>query len=63
MDITDALDSYLQAQIKVKKWEKQFNEEFYKPLAMVAIATAVKAAASLPAMQQQPGPEMNMRGE
>ena len=65
MDITDALDSYLQAKIKVGQWEREFNLKFYEPMAKVLIATAMRAANSIPPQNrpQVANNENQMRGE
>jgi hypothetical protein len=48
MDITDALDSYLTAKVKLDKWRREFETKFYKPIADVLIDIALREARNNP---------------
>jgi hypothetical protein len=53
MDVTDALDSYLRAKVRVGEWEAEFMGRFYKPVAEMIINMAVKAAGNDQFFDQQ----------
>jgi hypothetical protein len=48
MDITDALDSYLTAKVKLDKWRREFETKFYKPIADALIDIALREARNNP---------------
>jgi hypothetical protein len=52
MDITDALDSYLSAKVRVGLWEQEFNQKFYKPITDALINTAITNARNSPMFDQ-----------
>ena len=70
MDITDALDSYLNAKAKVGEWESEFIGKFYRPIADMIIQQALQNARTSPMIDQQklesrlsPGALRKFRGE
>lgn len=48
MNITDALDSYLTAKVKVGEWENEFIGKFYKPIGDMIINKAIENARNGP---------------
>ena len=70
MDITDALDSYLNAKIKVGEWQTEFMASFYKPVADMMISLAMKTAGNPNMFDQEqlgmnisPQAQQRLRGE
>ena len=70
MDITDALDSYLRSKVKVGEWQDEFMGRFYKPVADMMIAMAMKTAGNDQMFDQQllgqnisPEAQQRLRGE
>ena len=70
MDITDAFDSYLRAKVKVGEWQDEFMGRFYKPVADMMIAMAMKTAGNDQMFDQQalgqnisPEAQQRLRGE
>jgi hypothetical protein len=69
MDITDALDSYLKAKIRVGQWEQEFNQRFYKPMIEAAMGMTLEAVKNSPNIDRQrlesnlsPEAQMRLRG-
>ena len=69
-NITDALDSYLLAKVRVKQWEDEFMLNFYKPLLNMMEMAAMSAARNNPNIDQNklkanlsPEARQKLRGE
>jgi hypothetical protein len=56
MDITDALDAYLTAKMKIAEWQSEFMGSFYKPVGEMIIGLAKKSAQA--PSQQMMEPDM-----
>jgi hypothetical protein len=52
MDISDALDAYLQSKVKIGEWEQEFNARFYKPIGDMIIGMAMHNARNNPMIDQ-----------
>ena len=70
MDITDALDAYLTAQVRTQQWEAEFMTTFYKPVADMMVNMAMKNAGNDQLFDQQklnqnlsPAAQKRLRGE
>lgn len=48
MDITDALDSYLRAKVRVGEWENEFMGKFYRPVGEILLNMAMQGAKNSP---------------
>lgn len=53
LDISDALDSYLAAKVNLNKWQRDFEENFYRPIIKALPGTIIRVAKQHPAINQQ----------
>lgn len=53
MNITDALDSYLTAKLKVGEWEQEFVGRFYAPVLELMVQSVMETAKSNPDVAQK----------
>ncbi len=44
MDVSDALDAYIQAQLQVGEWQDDFLSTFYKPVLDTIVGEALRNA-------------------
>ena len=69
MDVSDALDSYLTGHVRAATFWRDFETEWYKPMAELAINMALKAVKNSPELMQNlegklsPGAMRKLRGE
>jgi hypothetical protein len=53
MDISDALDAYLTAKVRLGTWQQEFNARFYKPITDALINTALNNARNNPQFDRE----------
>lgn len=70
MNISDVLDSYLTAKVKVGEWENEFLTKFYKPVIDLMINNAIENARTSPMIDREklekrlsPAARRRLRGE
>lgn len=70
MDISDALDSYLSAKLRVGQWETEFLTKFYKPVIDAMLNVAIENARNNPMVDREalesrlsPEAKKRLRGE
>lgn len=70
MNITDALDSYLSAKVRIVEWKQDFDMEFYEPIGEMLINLTLENARKSPSFDQgklesvlSPGAMRKFRGE